>query len=167
MNFFTESEVREKAKETKSFKVLSTEELLLESNQKFESIDKEYDIFLSHSFRDADLILGIKKILEDEYDYSVYVDWIEDKHLERDKVTKNTAQVLKNRMNSAKSLLFITTENSENSKWMPWELGYFDGKKGRVAVLPIMKENNQTEYKGQEYLGLYLIFLKIIFKNYL
>ncbi len=155
MSFFTESQVRQKATQAKSFKSLSTEELLLESNEKLESSDTNYDIFLSHSFKDAELILGIKKILEDDYGYSVYVDWIEDKHLERDQVTKYTAQVLKDRMNNAKSLIFVTTENSETSKWMPWELGYFDGINGHVAILPIMKSSSETEYKGQEYLELY------------
>ena len=154
MSFFTESQVRQKATQAKSFKSLSTEELLLESNEKLESSDTNYDIFLSHSFKDAELILGIKKILEDDYGYSVYVDWIEDKHLERDQVTKYTAQVLKDRMNNAKSLIFVTTENSETSKWMPWELGYFDGKNGKVAILPVLKTLND-EFKGQEYLGLY------------
>ncbi|MCT7586740.1 toll/interleukin-1 receptor domain-containing protein [Aliarcobacter butzleri] len=155
MSFFTESQVRQKASEAKSYKTVSTEELLIESNEKFESSDTNYDIFLSHSFKDAELILGIKKILEDDYGYSVYVDWIEDKHLERDQVTKYTAQVLKDRMNNAKSLIFVTTENSETSKWMPWELGYFDGVNGHVAILPIMKYDTKTEYEGQEYLELY------------
>jgi len=155
MSFFTESQVRQKATQTKRYNTLATEELLIESNEKFESSDANYDIFLSHSFKDAELILGIKEILEDEYGYSVYVDWIEDQHLERDKVTQNTAQVLKDRMNSAKSLLFVTTENSETSKWMPWELGYFDGINGHVAILPIMKHDLDATYEGQEYLGLY------------
>jgi len=83
MSFFTESQVRQKASEAKSYKTVSTEELLIESNEKFESSDTNYDIFLSHSFKDAELILGIKKILEDDYGYSVYVDWIEDKHLRK------------------------------------------------------------------------------------
>lgn len=39
---------------------------------------------------------------------------------------------------------------------MPWELGYFDGKKSRVAILHITTERNQlNSYYGQEYLGLY------------
>lgn len=154
MSFFTESQVRQKASEAKRYKTLSTEKLLIESSEKFKSSDKNYDIFLSHSKLDEELVLGIKISLED-MGYSVYIDWMEDQHLERDKVTKNTAQILKDRINNAKSLLFVTTENSETSKWMPWELGYFDGYKGKVAILPIKKNATDTEYKGQEYLGLY------------
>jgi hypothetical protein len=116
-----------------------------------------FDIFLSHSYRDKDIIPHIKKELE-SMGYSVYVDWITDKLLSRDEVTKDTAKVLQKRMQQSKYLFFATSENSPNSKWMPWELGYFDGLKNkRVAVLPISNKNNHfnKNYKGQEYLGLY------------
>jgi len=154
MAFFIESEVREKANQVLSTESMSVDSIILESNQKFESEDKEYDIFLSHSKIDEKLVLGIKSNLE-EMGYSVYIDWIEDKQLDRSQVTKNTAQTLKNRMNKSKSLIFVTTENSVRSIWMPWELGYFDGYKGKVAILPIKKSDTDTEYKGQEYLGIY------------
>jgi hypothetical protein len=40
---------------------------------------------------------------------------------------------------------------------MPWELGYFDALKGRVAIVPIAEEGEPSsdKYIGQEYLGLY------------
>jgi len=37
---------------------------------------------------------------------------------------------------------------------MPWELGYFDGRGGRVGITPLVKQND-NEFKNQEYLGLY------------
>jgi hypothetical protein len=37
---------------------------------------------------------------------------------------------------------------------MPWELGYFDGFRGAVSVLPIAKSADES-FKGQEFLGLY------------
>jgi hypothetical protein len=38
---------------------------------------------------------------------------------------------------------------------MPWELGYFDGfRPSFVWILPLVDESD-SEYKGQEYLGLY------------
>lgn len=102
-----------------------------ELKNKFESLELSldiYDIFLSHSYRDKELIYSVKFELE-AYGYKVYIDWIDDNQLSREEVT---AEILKNRMDRAKSLVFVTTENSINSKWMPWELGYFDGK---VAIL--------------------------------
>lgn len=113
---------------------------------------KEYDIFLSHSSLDKRLVLTLVNLFN-EAGYSVYVDWIGDPQLDRSNVNKNTAQVLRDRMNSSKGLAYVATSNSITSKWCPWELGYFDGKKnGRSCILPIME--SQT-FRGQEYLGLY------------
>ncbi len=116
----------------------------------------EFDIFLSHSYQDRDIIGALFKVMEEEMDFKVYVDWIVDTELDRTNVTAATAQRLKERMNLCKCLLFATSENQPKSKWMPWELGYFDGMKEKVAILPIVeKENSQNLYSGQEYLGLY------------
>jgi len=120
---------------------------------------KTYDIFLSHSVRDAELILGMKGTLED-LRYSVYVDWIEDTQLDRSKVTPATADKLRQRMNSSKSLFYITTANSDASRWMPWECGYFDGKKEKVAIVPIQKTSTDNTFVGQEYLDLYPYVVK-------
>jgi hypothetical protein len=57
-------------------------------------------------------------------------------------------------MNQCKALLYAFSENASNSKWMPWELGYFDGIKGTVAVLPIARTAKYS-FQGSEYLGLY------------
>lgn len=112
-----------------------------------------YDIFLSHSFADAAIVLGLKKTLE-EFGFSVYVDWIEDSALDRSQVTPATAALLRERMRSCRSLLYASSPNATSSKWMPWELGYFDGYNARVAIVPVVA-SPQTSFVGQEYLGLY------------
>lgn len=114
---------------------------------------KKYDIFLSHSSNDAALVAGLKLEIED-LGYSVYIDWIEDPLLNRQNVTKETASVLKGRMKQCKCLFYAFSENAVNSKWMPWELGYFDGINGNVAVLPIASKEKNS-FSGTEYLGLY------------
>lgn len=116
---------------------------------------KTYDIFLSHSTNDSEKVAGLKLLLED-MGYSVYIDWIEDPQLNRANVTKATAAVLKGRMHTCKSLFYAFSENSSGSKWMPWELGYFDGIKQKAAVLPIKAGTQSTDtFQGTEYLGLY------------
>jgi hypothetical protein len=40
-------------------------------------IYKNFDIFLSHNFLDADVIYGLKAVLE-ESNFSVYVYWVDD-----------------------------------------------------------------------------------------
>ncbi|MFN4229650.1 toll/interleukin-1 receptor domain-containing protein [Parvibaculum sp.] len=114
---------------------------------------RTYDIFLSHSVRDDTLVLGVKAWLEDQ-NRTVYVDWIDDPQLDRSKVTPSTAEMLRQRMDRCESLIYLHSENSGTSKWMPWELGYFDGKSGAVAILPVTK-TEQTNFSGQEYLGIY------------
>jgi hypothetical protein len=121
-------------------------------------MSQEFDIFLSHSYQDAAMsfqrLLSIKAFLED-FNLSVYVDWIIDKHLDREQVSEQTAETLRHRMNHSKCLLFATSENSASSKWMPWELGYMDGKSQMVAILPLVEATGKNAYVGQEYLGIY------------
>lgn len=112
-----------------------------------------FDIFLSHSFSDQKIILGIWLSLED-MGYKVYVDWIHDRQLDRNSVGRETANVLRQRMLCSKSLFFATTTNSASSKWMPWELGFKDGHNRKSAILPVV-QGDTLKYDGQEYLGVY------------
>ena len=114
--------------------------------------EKRYDIFLSHSSLDKELVLALVALFNDAK-FSVYVDWIEDRQLDRSNVNKDTAETLRSRMNTSTGLAYVSTTNVINSKWCPWELGYFDGKKNsRCCILPVMENNT---FNGQEYLGLY------------
>jgi TIR domain len=131
----------------------SASQILTEDALRFSSSDR-YDIFLSHSYQDADVIHGIKSIIE-KIGLKVYVDWINDPGLDRGRVTSKTAQILRERMQNCSSLVYVHTPNATQSVWMPWELGYFDGLKPRhVWILPVVSEYD-SEFKGQEYLGLY------------
>jgi hypothetical protein len=160
MALFTESVVRQRAQVEirKSGMVKKAEQLIVEASAAYVPA-KTYNIFLSHSIRDAELILGMKGVFED-MGYSVYVDWIEDPQLDRTKVTSATAEKLRQRMNSSKSLFFVTTSNADSSKWMPWECGFFDGRKEKVAIVPIQTSSASNSYTGQEYLGLYPYIVK-------
>ncbi|MDN2714397.1 MULTISPECIES: toll/interleukin-1 receptor domain-containing protein [Janthinobacterium] len=159
MSFLKQSEIRQRAKDhiNQRFRV-TAKNIVMESEQSYAAW-KRYDVFLSHSTKDADIVLGVKLVLE-EQGKSVYVDWIEDAELDRTKVTPETAALLRERMKSCSSLIFIATDNSSTSKWTPWELGYFDGiKQGGVAILPVLEEW-RSSFEGQEYLGLYPIVEK-------
>lgn len=114
---------------------------------------KQYDVFLSHAFTDARIVRQIRRRLIDE-GLTVYVDWIEDKHLSRSQVSSHTAFVLRNRMNNCESIIYLTSEAAEKSVWMPWELGYMDAKNKKVAIAPIL-DDDEAEFSGREYLGIY------------
>lgn len=151
MAFFTKSEARAAAR--RAMKNRSIGEMITESMESSKRATR-FDVFLSHSINDAELVLGVKVLLE-EMGKKVYVDWVDDPELDRSQVNKHTAERLRGRMNQSDTLFYIATENATNSKWMPWELGYFDGHKpDKVAILPVLEKENQ-KFEGQEYLGLY------------
>lgn len=154
MALFTESQLRAAAQAglAKSYRATASAVLL----EKAEAATGRtgFDMFLSHSVRDAELVLGMVQILEG-MGYRVYVDWLVDTQLDRSQVTPGTARVLRDRMKTCQSLLFLNSGNTVNSKWMPWECGYFDGIREKVAIIPVVKESAGNSYYGQEYLGLY------------
>lgn len=148
MSLFTQYEIRAAASNIK--KSMS---VVLSEQATHEKTNKTFDIFLSHSFADSDSVLGIKAIIED-IGFTVYVDWIEDAQMDRGRVSKVTAQILKSRMKRCRCLLYATSLNSSKSLWMPWELGYMDGFRDKVAILPVT-DYKTDNYEGREYLGLY------------
>jgi len=130
----------------------SANRILVEAAKSFGTA-RAYDIFLSHSYADAAVILGLKTKLED-FGFSVYVDWLEDSELDRSSVSPATAAILRERMRACRSFLYASSPNAISSKWMPWELGFFDGHNGKVAIVPIV-DTPRASFVGQEYLGLY------------
>lgn len=123
-------------------------ETLNESSQ----IRRHYDFFLSHSSSDFSLVIGLYKKLT-EKGYIVFLDKIETKDIS----IQSIANKLKEAMNNSTYILYAHTHNSINSKWVPWELGYFDSNKGedKILVMPIINEYGKAKYAGQEYLTQY------------
>jgi hypothetical protein len=151
MSLLTTAAVLARAKRVAPYS-FSASSILEERVQKQETV-AGHSIFLSHAFDDKDLILGVALTLED-LGYTVYLDWRDDPSLDRKNINRKTALRLRERMRNSKCLFFATTENTSNSRWMPWELGFKDGQSNRSAILPI-KESRPDNYKGQEYLSLY------------
>lgn len=159
MALFTASDLMSKGQRFVTFansrgSFTKTASTILDECALTESATRDFDIFLSHAYLDATIVAGLKVDLE-EMGFTVYVDWIQDSHLDRTKVDKKTAELLKTRLKQCKSLFFATSDNSTTSKWMPWECGYFDGVKSRVAICPVVTQSAQSDYAGQEYLSLY------------
>ena len=95
---------------------------------------KEYDLFLSHSSLDSELLLSLKSVLNLS-NINVYVDWVSDRNaLKRDLTNANTAKTIIERLKSSKALLYIHTQASQSSKWTPWELGFFHALKGKICI---------------------------------
>lgn len=155
MSYITVQQIRERfeqARRQSNVRTFSASTVLNEGRQISDST-KTFDIFLSHSSDDNEFVAGIKLILED-FGFTVYVDW-NDLALNPNRVTQKTAAILRERMSHCRSLVYAYSGNAQNSRWMPWELGYFDGlKSSMVAVLPISRDANKS-IQGSEYVGLY------------
>ena len=153
MAYLRISEARAAGQTARAYVSKTASQILIEDSARF-SPTNHYDVFLSHAYQDADTIYGVKSIIE-SLGLSVYVDWIDDAGLDRSRVTAKTAQVLRERMKTSSCLVYAHSANAAHSVWMPWELGYFDAfKPSHVWILPLVSESD-SEFKGQEYLGLY------------
>lgn len=121
--------------------------------------DKHYDIFLCHSTSDYEEIRALKAYYENR-GKCAYVAEIDDPQITLDGVNKATAEVLQKRMQNSDNLYYVLSKNSKKSKWMPWEIGFFDGKKGsyNIKIVPIIDKNDYEvlSFPGQEYLELYM-----------
>lgn len=150
MPYLTEDGVRQRAAQQKHLLNKSYAQVLANESLQYDS----FDVFLSHSSNEPEEILvGIKSILEDN-GLTVYVDKYNDPHLSPDVVTPETAETLRRRMTQSASLLYVYSQYSMKSRWMPWELGFFDGMNGKVGVVPVTKKQEEA-FKGEEYLNLY------------
>lgn len=108
-------------------------------------------IFLSHSHKDRDLIKPAIAFLR-SHGVSIYVDWMDEGM--PDVVSGETAKKIKSKIREQKKFLVIVTENSKDSRWVPWELGFADPVKGmdHIATFPIAEKSDFTQ---NEYLKIY------------
>lgn len=115
------------------------------------SYEADVTVFLSHSHKDKDLIKPAIAFLR-SHGVKVYVDWLDDGM--PDTVSGDTAKKLKDRIKQQKKFLVLITENSKDSRWVPWELGYADSSKGidNIAAFPVA---NHADFTHNEYLDIY------------
>jgi hypothetical protein len=109
-------------------------------------------MFLCHSHLDKTIVAKIL-ILFQKLNVDLYIDWMDvDLPVFTD---KNTASIVKSKIDNSDKFLFLATYNALRSKWCNWELGLAYSSKGEndFAVLPI--ESRTGNWKGNEYLELY------------
>jgi hypothetical protein len=115
----------------------------------------KYHVFLSHAAADADEADKVRDALI-AAKFRVYCDRHDDSELDRSKVSAETANVLRDRMRVSNAMVYVVSASARLSKWMPWELGFFDGIRGKVLIYPVDEAARETA-KHQEYLSLYTI----------
>jgi hypothetical protein len=115
-------------------------------------------VFLSHSHldRDSDTLAGAVTMFE-RLDAPAYLD-IDDSELPS--ITSvDTATGLRRRIDECRRLVVAASKQIRHSRWVPWEIGYADGRKGvaKVALLPIEADDGSLTVE-QEYLATYPAF---------
>lgn len=113
----------------------------------------QYDIFLSHSTIDRAIVDRVRNELK-ALGYRVCVDYEALPAVKPEEVTRDTADALLRAMRECSSLVYVLSAHSANSHWMPWELGFFDGARGRVFIWPVDDEA-ETYAKDCRYVSLY------------
>lgn len=122
--------------------------------RKAETASPTGSTFLSHSSKDKDLLPGAIQILE-RHGATVYTDK-KDESLPPYTSTE-TAEILKGRIHVSKKFVLLTTAQSKDSRWVPWELGLADGYKTvqNTAIFPSVDSQADTKWAEREYLGIY------------
>ncbi|MGF6318114.1 TIR domain-containing protein [Pseudomonas frederiksbergensis] len=110
--------------------------------------------FLSHSSKDKDLVMGAMEIIANHGGLP-YIDEV-DPEMPRH-TSEETADLLKQRINQCNRFILLTSENSKESRWVPWELGVADGSKGpaKIAVFAASTIRDVDSWSSWEYMGLY------------
>jgi hypothetical protein len=108
--------------------------------------------FLSYTSKDRELALGLKAALENS-GWKVYID-VSDGTLP-ETASKETAVILRSRIEENYWFMFLATQYSAASKWCPWEIGVADGMKGSDRVLIATTSDASGKAYGVEYLQLY------------
>src|SRR4051794_24841448 len=147
MAFLTEDFVRRRARSHAQRHGQTVEAALRSEGRKDQ---RRYDVFLSQTIHDREMVLGVYSILTDDFGLTVFCDWIEAPDADRAKVTPENAAYVRDRMRRSDMLLFVDSHNADHSKWMCWELGWFDGAKAKVGVLPVVR-NASDPYRGREF----------------
>lgn len=108
-------------------------------------------IFLSHSSKDRELVKPAIAFLR-SHGITVYVDWMDEGM--PDVVSGETAKRLKEKIREQRKFMVLVTENSKDSRWVPWELGFADPVKGmdQIAILPVSENGSFVQ---NEYLKIY------------
>ncbi len=112
------------------------------------------DTFLSHSSKDAEFLPAVINLLE-KNGASVYCD-LDDKRMPA-VPNPDTAKIIKDQIRNSQRLVLFVTENSKDSRWVPWELGIGDTILGPsdVALFPAAENSQSQIWAKQEYLGIY------------
>ena len=92
------------------------------------------DVFISHKMEDAEKAQRLKRRIE-SFGLTCWID-ADDAEMERIQKAlpvdyKLLTDRIREHLRTCRCLIFAFSAKSRESRWMPWELGFFDGRWGR------------------------------------
>jgi len=117
----------------------------------FSKVASYQTAFLSHSHKDATMAKGVQAFLQAQ-GLKVYIDW-EDTTMPPSP-TRETAERIQTKIRDLHWFFFLATQNSMDSRWCPWEIGYADGVKNYENIIVLPTSDGHRNH-GNEYLQLY------------
>jgi hypothetical protein len=126
--------------------------ILNEARSYNSKIYSKTSIFLSHSHHDSEYVKDAIVLLR-KMGVDVYVDWMDDSMPKE--TSGETAALLKQKIKENDKFVFLATNNSIESKWCNWEIGFGDAHKyiNKIALFPL--KDDYMDWKGSEYLQVY------------
>src|ERR1700761_6957128 len=97
MAFLSQQEMRNRAQRRAKREHISVEDILRQASK---DVSNNYDIFLSQTIRDAELVLGVYDQLT-AMGFRVFCDWLESPAVNRSAVTPANADYLRRVMNKS------------------------------------------------------------------
>lgn len=113
---------------------------------------KRFGVFISHSFKDAELVKQVISILNKQ-GLTCYCDWLSDNDfLKRSLVSNYTKEVLKKRLEQSEKILFLRTENSMsgnsiNSTWIELELQHSQALQKPIYCIDMLEDSTALPYR--------------------
>jgi hypothetical protein len=137
--------------DSKAGGIVQKSEILKEARCFSQSFYKT-SIFLSHSHHDSEYVKEAVILLR-KMGVNVYVDWMDDNMPKE--TSGKTATLLKQKIKENDKFVFLATNNSIDSKWCNWEIGFGDASKyiNKIALFPL--KDDYIDWKGNEYLKIY------------
>jgi hypothetical protein len=105
--------------------------------------------FLCHSHYDNRIASGLALLFKN-IGVELYIDWLD--HTMPDKPDVFTAKKIQDKIFKSHYFFFLATGCAKHSRWCPWEIGYANGIKKDIYIIPT--SDGQSSF-GNEYLDLY------------
>jgi hypothetical protein len=124
------------------------------------------DVFISHKQQDRSRCEVLKKRIE-SWGFSCYADFADPANATGDD-PQRLANHIRDNLRNSRCLVYAYSSVSVQSKWMPWELGFYDGRWGQYQIAlfdldqigsparrAVVSEGPANALTIQEYLAMY------------